>query len=93
MRQRGAEVIRQHVQDVLLKLNEKVQQEHSATGEARQRVSSEPSSRKKRKRVSRVGESPNGLDTGSARSPKFRQLPRLSFPTDGIMQGRLYYRS
>ena len=33
-----SEVIRQHVKDVLLKLNEKVQQEHSATGEARQRV-------------------------------------------------------
>ena len=40
-----SEVIRQHVKDVLLKLNEKVQQEHSATGEARQRVSSEPSHR------------------------------------------------
>jgi len=43
-----SEVIRQHVKDVLLKLNEKVQQEHSATGEARQRVSSEPSSREKK---------------------------------------------
>ena len=43
-----SEVIRQHVKDVLLKLNDKLQQEQSATREARQRVSSEPSSRAKK---------------------------------------------